>query len=237
MLGDYVLQTYEIARDKRESFRGVVIHTAILVGVTALVLWMDALRFWPWIVLLGVLHAAQDQLRSWAGRTWDHPLLNGLPAILVDQALHILVIAFIAHQATGWSWWDFSSMYSGPEALHDQLIIYGVVFIFLVWTAPVLEMETANTVEHLSGQGSVNGVRKIERIDRVMGAFERLAAVVLMAGGWWLVAPVAFVPRLYLNRGEYRNSPLNPRLITQLVVSVVAAVLSAYFLRRVPPFA
>lgn len=234
MLGDYVLQTYEIARDKRDSFRGVVVHTLILLVSTAIVLWQDSLRFWPWLLLLGVLHAAQDQLRSWAARRFEHPLAHGLPALLIDQALHVVVMAFIAHHATGQPWFRLFATTEGNYLVEDRLIVYGIVFIFLVWTAPILEMEAVNTVQQLRGERGSRAIGRISQWDRVAGALERMAIVIFVALGVWFLAPLALVPRIYARRQELRRSAWSTRAFTQLATSLLLAGLAAYFLDTVP---
>jgi len=91
LLADFVLQTRWIVK-RKETASGLAIHIS-LVGLTMLVVAWDHLAdWWPWLLIILVVHAATD----WA-KIRVEPRLHLPPIIpfLIDQAVHVLTIAAV----------------------------------------------------------------------------------------------------------------------------------------------
>jgi len=105
LVGDFLLQTNEMARRKSQSLPWLLRHLAAYMAVTTLVLgalaWTHSVTLWAagiaWL-LIGVTHAILDQrdfTRWWMrviGISPDVTWLN----IVVDQVFHIVILAAAA---------------------------------------------------------------------------------------------------------------------------------------------
>lgn len=88
LLSDFPLQTNRVFRMKLQGHRGLALHVAIHMLVTALLLeryW----QFWPTLLLLGVMHYGTDWLKLRYAQT---PLT---PGFLLDQLAHFLTLFLI----------------------------------------------------------------------------------------------------------------------------------------------
>ena len=93
MVGDYVLQWDALARWKGASIKGAAVHGAIVLAVTLLFAVLIDPDWWPWALLIGLTHIAIDA--SWVGlnRRFTSRGRYGLMRLLIDQTLHLGVIA------------------------------------------------------------------------------------------------------------------------------------------------
>ncbi len=93
LLGDYLFQFDTIARWKSRSLWGVVVHGGIVTLTTIAVTLVVAPAWWLNALWIGLSHTLIDIVRARLVRaknaTWDLVLL------LLDQALHIAIIALI----------------------------------------------------------------------------------------------------------------------------------------------
>ncbi|MEZ4676203.1 MAG: DUF3307 domain-containing protein [Caldilineaceae bacterium] len=97
LFADFPLQTNKLARWKKTSIHGVLIHVVIYMAITALLL-QQPLRFWPLILGLGAVHFAIDALKKVC------PLKNEVHGFLLDQLMHILTVllaTYLAYQYWG----------------------------------------------------------------------------------------------------------------------------------------
>jgi hypothetical protein len=106
--------------------------------------------------------------------------------------------------------------------------MYLIVLIFLLWSVPVLELETVNAFH--SGERKVG----IPPSDRWLGALERVGGLALMLGGFLYLAPLAFVPRILVQSEEWRASPLGRRFFAKTAVSLCSVAVCAAVLIRLP---
>ncbi len=93
LTGDYVLQWEALARWKSVSIKGAVFHGLIVLAVTLFFAVLIEPAWWPWAMLIGLSHIAIDA--SWVGlnRRFASRGMYGLLRLLLDQTLHLGVIA------------------------------------------------------------------------------------------------------------------------------------------------
>ncbi|MEZ4622460.1 MAG: DUF3307 domain-containing protein [Caldilineaceae bacterium] len=112
LIADFPLQTSWVYRFKTESWLGVVLHSAIHVIVTALLI--HPLRSaLPMLIVLGILHFITDftKLRV--------PAKRQTPGFVIDQMAHLVVVMMLAQ------YWEGHITASLPNALLFFLIGYG----------------------------------------------------------------------------------------------------------------
>ncbi len=90
LLGDFPLQTNRIFRMKLQGPKGLALHAAIHVLVTALLI-QNFWQVWPALLMLGSLHYLTD----WAKLRYanDPPLT---PGFILDQVIHLITLLVIA---------------------------------------------------------------------------------------------------------------------------------------------
>lgn len=89
LLGDFPLQTNRIFRMKVQGPKGLVLHAAIHVLVTALLI-QNFWQVWPTLLILGILHFLTD----WAKLRYASTPLT--PGFVFDQAIHLITLIIIA---------------------------------------------------------------------------------------------------------------------------------------------
>ena len=108
------------------------------------------------------------------------------------------------------------------------MIAHLIVLAMLVSTVPVLELQARNALvddrERLA----------IASRDRWLGALERIGGVALVLAGFVYLSPVAFVPRVLLQREDWRDSTLRSYMFVQTAVSFCSAILCGLVLVRIP---
>jgi hypothetical protein len=230
MLGDFVTQPLMLVAMKRKGWRGIIIHSAIVTAFTAALAWGQFPRWLAWTLLLGLSHAFIEHFRTFYVKDGSR---GGLYYFLLDQAAHLGVIVFMAAVSVNWRPAELASLFNGTASVEIRLIFYLIALIFLVWSVPILEAETVGTL--MGGHDKVGGKSvRVMPIDRLLGALERSAAVSLVLAGCLYLAPVSFVLRLYVQRGQWRDRPSRNRLITKMTTSFLLAMATALVLRAVP---
>jgi hypothetical protein len=94
LLSDFPLQTDRIFRMKVQGHKGLALHSAIHVLVTALLI-ADFWHYWYALLLLGSLHYLTD----WAKLRFSGKRLT--PGFVVDQLVHLLTLILIIRIAPG----------------------------------------------------------------------------------------------------------------------------------------
>lgn len=185
LLGDYLFQFNFIARWKARSILGVVAHGAIVTITTLVCAIIVMPAWWPWALLIGLIHTIADVIRAQLVHP-THPLLD-LVYYLLDQAFHLLVIGVVVawssvpplHQLSGTARW----------LADPRLLTYLICYLLLLNPAWVLLRFTVRGVwgpqaaPHL-GQGEKYGPM-IERV---------LMTSCILAGQYFLV-PLVLLPR------------------------------------------
>ena len=231
MLGDFVTQPLVLVSMKRKGWRGIIIHSAIVTAFTAALAWGQFPHWWAWTLLLGLSHAFIEHFRTFYVKDGDR---GGLYYFLLDQAAHLGVIVFIAAVSVNWRPADLASLFSSTASVESRFIVYLIALIFLVWSVPILEAEMVSTLIGCN-EDSVGGKSvRIMPIDRLLGALERLAAVSLVLAGCFYFAPVSFLLRFYVQRGQWRAQTSRNRLITKMATSFLLAMATGLVLRAVP---
>lgn len=88
LLGDFPLQTNRIFRMKLQGPKGLALHAAIHVLVTALLI-RNHWQAWPALLMLGFLHYLTD----WAKLRYANDPLT--PGFILDQAIHVVTLLVI----------------------------------------------------------------------------------------------------------------------------------------------
>lgn len=120
LIADFPLQTPWIYRFKTESWLGVLLHSAIHVLVTALLI-SPLTSTIPLLLLLGILHFITDYTKVHIGANQQ------TPGFLIDQFVHIGVLIFLAHR------WQDSIISTLPAALLVPLILYGIFLGLMIF--------------------------------------------------------------------------------------------------------
>jgi hypothetical protein len=230
MLGDFVTQPLRLVAIKRKGWRGIIIHSAIVTAFTAALAWGQFPHWWAWTLLLGNTHAFIEHFRTFYVKDGSR---GGLYHFLLDQAAHLGVIVFIAAVSVHWRPVELASLFNGTASIESRLMVYLIALIFLVWSAPILEVETVGTLIGFHDEVGGKSVR-VRPVDRLLGALERSAAVSLVLAGCSYLAPVSFVLRIYVQRGQWRDQPSRNRLITKMATSFLLAMAAGLVLRAIP---
>jgi hypothetical protein len=230
MLGDYVFQPLRLVLMKRRGWPGVLLHVTVVVSVTALLLWpvLNHWWYWLWLVFLAISHSVIDASRA---LYWSESDRHALLYLTLDQGLHVGVMAAIAGvtRAAVVRHLSLPTLTTTPQG--DALTLYLIVFIFLLWSVPVLELETVNALH--GGERQVGVAAR----DRWLGALERVGGLALMLSGFLYLAPLAFVPRIVVQSEEWRASPLGHSFFAKTAISFCSAAVCAAVLMRLPfPF-
>lgn len=92
LLGDYPLQTDEMARAKRH-WPGLLRHVAVHLLVLLLMAGMASMTIWPYLLALAAAHLAIDALKNANMRRWPGRVFS---MYLLDQGLHIVSLLLAA---------------------------------------------------------------------------------------------------------------------------------------------
>jgi len=227
MLSDYVFQPLPLVLMKRRGWRGGLVHAAIVVAVTAVLIWpvMHYWWYWLWLMFLAISHIVVDGSRA---LILTYSEKRGLLYLVIDQALHLTVLAAIAALTHASQIRNPAIPTLADNSQWDHVIIYLITLIFLIWTVPIVERDTMNA---LLGQGESIA---IATSDRWLGALERVGGVALLLAGFVCLVPLAYLPRVLLQRGEWFNSPLRVRFFAKTAISFCSAILTSFLLAQMP---
>lgn len=129
LLGDFVLQTRWMVR-RKDTPAGLAIHVSIVGLSMLLVAWDRLAAWWPWLLVILLVHAVTD----WAKIRLEPHL--GLPPIvpfLADQVVHVVTIAAVVivagAQGLAWSegqslWWVANAYLAATFALSIALPLW-----------------------------------------------------------------------------------------------------------------
>ena len=197
LIGDFVLQTIDLVRYKGHSWKGLFLHSGIVVISCGLCLWNHLATWWPWLIPLFFLHVGTD---------WAKVILNRRVTgwktrfFFLDQAAHLAVIvAIVLVQAGGWPYRSLGDAIGGGAA--NRNLVFLAAFIIVFFVVPLLEAQAAYAltryVPKQGGDGNGNGIAATMP-DRLWGGAERTLVLLLLYIGppavWF--APLAFVPRI-----------------------------------------
>ncbi len=120
LIADFPLQTAWIYRYKTESWLGVLLHSAIHVLVTALLI-RPLTHTASLLLLLGVLHFITDCAKVHIAAKQQ------TPGFLIDQFVHITVLIVLAYR------WQGAIVSTLPAAVLFPLILYGTFLGLMIF--------------------------------------------------------------------------------------------------------
>lgn len=224
LVGDFVLQPLWLAIAKRQGWRGLLIHVTVVTLSTTIIVAGRMPQWAAWMVALFAIHLFIDQFRTFVFT--NNCCGRGLLLLIADQLVHMLSLALIAGWATGEPLSALGTLFATPMTAAGRtiLIVAGVIIAF--WVAPILEIELVVAIASLK-KATGKGIAPIELSDRMMGGAERVLALAAIAGGWWLLAPMIFVPRwLWLRRKSAARYVLFSKMGMSIgVAGLLAAIL------------
>ncbi|MFP4322104.1 MAG: DUF3307 domain-containing protein [Anaerolineales bacterium] len=127
-IGDYLLQTNWLAARKGQSREGLLIHTGFVLAMSVVAVAPYVGTLWPVLLVLFVVHTAQDAFKIWVQPRLDVHLAW---TYFADQAGHIALILAIG-------WWVGDAVVPGPfmqfsMAFCAALIIVTRAYEVSVW--------------------------------------------------------------------------------------------------------
>lgn len=215
LMADF-LQPASLVRWSKSGVGGLLVHTTIYAGLTALVLAGRGPYWWGWLTVLALAHFLLDRLKYWLA-----PRLEPVSVLLflIDQLLHIGVIAGVAFGA---GLGHFApSIEMGRLLSGQRAIAYTVFYVTVALAGSIFVFETARTFVPArdSNNGGVIGWR-----DRLLGMTERAGALTLVLVKWYVFAPLAFLPSLILLIVRWRSSERSRRLVELAASLLVTAI-------------
>ncbi len=237
LVGDFVLQTIGLVRFKARSWKGLVLHAAIVTASTALLLWENLPAWGLWLIPLFATHFLADWGKVALGRRWPQRKLS---TFFLDQAVHLGVIALLISLPKGsWPYATLEEAVGGgsPEANRNLLFLLSALVAFSV--VPLLEAHAVHKVARLTANrnNAINGPAASLR-DRLWGGGERLLALALLYVGGpmgcfspavWLV-PLAFLPRILAQRRIWQDPQQAADFWTKTLTSILSTALLGFLL-------
>jgi|JFJP01.1.fsa_nt_gi hypothetical protein len=229
LIGDFTLQPFWLVLAKRKGWPGLIIHVGVVTFISAILAAGAVPQWWAWIIVLFLGHLFIDQFRTFVFTDNKHG--KGLILLILDQIAHIVLIWLIAWAAAGWPFTNWYTMLM--ENNQYQLLVYLMGLAALIGITPVLEVEITVAVWEMQGQ-AMDKIVAITSTDRMLGGLERSIAMLLVALGFGLFAPLAFLPRLYLMIKENGGKIDRTAVTTKVLTSFATAILIGYLLYYVP---
>ena len=226
VVGDFVLQPYWLVLAKRKGWSGLIIHVGVVTFTTAILAWNSIPNWWVWIIVLFIGHLFIDQFRTFI--FIDNSKGKGLLLLMLDQLAHIVLIMIIAWAATGWKPDSLQILFDSTAPEQYRMMAYLIGLAALISTAPVLEAEITVAVWAAQGQEITYTVR-IDAEDRILGAIERIVAVILILTGFGLLAPLVFIPRLafmiYQGQAQENRTAVTTKVLTSFGSALIVSLL------------
>lgn len=185
LLGDYLFQWEYIARWKARSLMGVLAHGGIVTLTTLVCAGLVVPSWWPYALLIGLVHTAIDLVRACLLRVAD-PAWE-LIWYLLDQLAHLIVIVLVVT----WSGGPSRSELSGVAGLlaDPRTLVYVIGYLLLLNPAWVLLRFTVRGVWGPEAAPHLGGGEKYgPMVERV------LIASCVLAGQFYL-SPLVLLPR------------------------------------------
>jgi hypothetical protein len=231
VIGDFLLQPYWLVLAKRRGWPGLLIHVGVVTFITAILAWNSIPNWWVWMIVLFIGHLFIDQFRTFVFT--DNTKGKGLLLLILDQLAHIVLVGLIAWAATGWTPADLAYLFSPQAPSQYRMLAYLIGLAIIIGVVPVLEAEIAVAVLAAQGQ-DINYTVPIDSSDRILGGLERCGATFLILFGFGWLAPLVFLPRLFLMIHQGQAISNRSTMITKVATSFVAALVTGLVLLNVP---
>jgi hypothetical protein len=237
LIGDFVLQTIDLVRLKGHSWKGLLLHSGIVVVSCGLCLWSNFPTWWPWLIPLFLLHVGTD----WAKVALSRRVTGWKTRFFfLDQAAHLAVsVLVILLQAGGWPYHSLADAIGAGAA--NRNLVFLAAFIIAFFVVPLLEAQAAYAltrhVPKQGGDGNGNGVAATMP-DRLWGGAERALVLLLLYIGppaiWF--APLAFIPRV-LSLWPAWKQPKNARVYrAKIATSILCMVVLGVVIWFMQPY-
>src|SRR5688572_24850795 len=94
LVGDFILQPNALARWKSNSQAGVLVHGLVVLLATLAITVPIDWQWWPWAVMIGVVHTIIDSVQLWARRAmlFQERGASAFVRFVGDQFLHLSII-------------------------------------------------------------------------------------------------------------------------------------------------
>ncbi len=223
LIGDFALQTGAIARMKRTSYRGLLLHVSIVCLATVpLTAFLPSGLTAAFLVCLG--HLLIDAVRT-------GPLRNltccTLTYFLTDQLAHLLLIAAVAFHFQP-QLYDTPADFLRPYTPFDSFLLLLSALIFLTFVVPIVEAILYKDL--VSGEATIH--LKVTNRLRLLGSLERVTAFLLCLSPWGYLAPLVFVPHYLYRFTKSGPEPLLYRLLRP-TLNMVCAFCTAWVILTV----
>ncbi len=185
LLGDYVLQSGNLARWKKRSLMGVLVHGGIVTITTMICAGLVSPSWWPWALLIGLTHTAIDAVRARLLRT-TNPRWKLLWYIL-DQLAHLAVIVWAV------TWSDAPSQLGlvgiAGQSVPPRISIYMIGYLLLLNPAWILFRFTA------CGVWGADVLPHLNEGETLGAMVERMLIASFVLAGWFYLVPLVLFPR------------------------------------------
>lgn len=226
LIGDFVLQTIDLVRYKGHSWKGLLLHTAIVVASCAVCLWSNLPAWWPWLIPMFLTHVVTD----WAKVAINNRTTNWKTRLFfLDQLVHFgIIFLIVIVQSGGWPYRSLAEAI-GAGSLNRPLF-YFAAWIVAVFVVPLLEAQAAYALTRYVPRGTDSCGNSSDIAasvsDRLWGGFERTVVLLLVVVGppavWF--APLAFIPRIASLRAAWKH-PCQARVYRiKIAISVLSMV-------------
>lgn len=185
LIGDYLLQTAPIVRWKMRSLAGVVAHGGIVTVTTLVCSLLVAPSWWPYALLIGLLHTAIDVVRARLIRT-DDPSQE-MVWYLLDQASHLAVIGLCVAASGNPSWSELTGV--AWHLADPRFLLYAIGYLLLANPAWVL---LRFTVRGLWGS---HAAPRLDQGEKWGPMAERIAVATCILLGQLYLVPLVLLPR------------------------------------------
>jgi Protein of unknown function (DUF3307) len=142
LLGDFPLQTANIAQDKGRGTRAYLVHGAIHFFVLTLCIavfvgveLLGSLRFWILAGIYIVVHLAIDRAKQ---GIMSRKLGNSMPVFVVDQTLHVCTIVLLSWFITRPGWPSLRSQFGWSPATGERILEAAIVYVAVVFAGGYL---------------------------------------------------------------------------------------------------
>ena len=221
LLGDYVLQTDNLARWKSRSVWGIIVHGAVV----TLSMWLCSLPFtsgwWPYALGTGMLHTLIDITRV---KIEPAEPTAGLFLFVADQAAHALTIA------SGLAWSGWLEPHSAETAFgawlqtgHRLTFIIGYILLTMPAWVSVHFVMRGMGIESTSLPGRPG--------EKYLGMIERSLIATVVLVGQFLLIPLVVAPRLALDGRNGRVEAEQIGYVSELLISIGLAIAVGLFLK------
>lgn len=201
-LGDFTLQTDYVFAAKNRGWPGVVLHAALVGGVTTLLILPYGMKAIIGVVIISFFHAIIDWIKI--SLTRSRPDLSTHLLFFLDQGIHVVSLVILAAilnfpnldpnvlslEGKGKILAGLLSLYLDPVTIGVILAYTISIFFGMIWVQMIAEEQ---------GGGSLRG-KWLTLGEKWEGVFERT----LVTTGFWFFNGVLFLLSLGLAFGVYQ---------------------------------